>query len=152
MDEDEIIKYLNNIIEKLSMNINVSPNELRDLEAFLNNYIKIIEEGRIVTNYSISSIFDKFLYVYNNYNIQYTDTINNIMKRFMIIRDKTDSGAMGYDKGNVKKLSNTPKNYHSIMEDELTPLNKAAFITTAFILEATVVITFILSLLALVKE
>ena len=109
-------------------------------------------ENGISLSYEVSGIFDKFKEYSNNNNFYVNDKIKNIMDRSIALRDKIDTGAMGYDKGYSKRLTNLPQNYHPTIETELTRRDKAAFITTAFILEATIVLAFIFALIALVND
>ncbi len=148
------INYLYQIINEIYMNIGtntVSEDKITFLESFLEKCVSLMEDG-ISLSYEVSGVFDRFILYANNNNYYVNDRIKNIVDRSKAIRDKVDNSAMGYDKGYSKMLTNKPNNYHPTAETELTRRDKAAFITTAFILEATVVLAFILSLIALVND
>lgn len=99
--------------------------------------------------------FNKFYNFYktNKNSIKddkYKDILDDIIEARDIILNKKDESAMEYsEKGYTKVLSNGQ--YKILNEDEPTKLGSAAFITTAIVLQATLALTLIMSLLALVK-
>lgn len=76
--------------------------------------------------------------------------LDNIVEARDAVLNKKDENAMEYSEKGYLKVST---NGMSILnnDEDITNVGKAAFITTTIIIEATLAITFIMSLLALVK-
>ena len=118
------------------------------------------EKNEQLQNYRGTQVlFDKFfkeyregIFVLDSKYIEIVETIAQI--KFEVI-NKTDDSAMdyaesGYQTAKTYTLINNANKGHALTE-EATKLNSAAFIATTIVLEATAIITLILSLLALVK-
>lgn len=105
--------------------------------------------------------FQKFYNKYNkNKNIndsKYKEIFDTIVEAHEAMLNKKDETAMDYSEKNYNtaktlSLTNQRSNgYNLTGEEDITKLNSAAFITTAIILEATLVLTLIISLFVLVK-
>lgn len=118
------------------------------------------EKNDQLQNYRATQIlFDKFFQDYREGKFilesKYIEIVETIAQIKFEVINKVDDSAMdyaesGYQTAKTKALTNNPNKGHALTED-ITKLNSAAFITTAIILQATLVLTLILSLLALVK-
>lgn len=100
--------------------------------------------------------FEKFFENYNNIiDPEYNKLLKEIYTAYKEILNKTDETAMEYKEKDYQTLSliNNPHNGYKLTEDDenITKLDKAAFITTAIVLQGTLVLGLIISLLALVK-
>lgn len=118
------------------------------------------EKNEQLQNYRGTQIlFDNFFKEYREgifiLEEKYIEVVEKIAKIKFEVINKTDDSAMdyaesGYQTAKTYTLTNNTNKGHALTE-EATKLNSAAFIATAIVLQATVLITFILSLLALVK-
>jgi len=103
--------------------------------------------------------FEKFLMEYKQGNIKdakYDEIFDAIVNAHEANLNKRDTSAMDYrekDYNSVKTLvlSEQKKGYYLTDDDKITKLNSAAFITTAIVLQGSLVVGLIISLLALVK-
>lgn len=105
--------------------------------------------------------FQKFIDKYNGENLRddrYKELLDAVKETHNAILNKTDESAMdyiekGYSTAKSLVLSNKENKGYNLTEDDesVTKLNSAAFITTAIVLQATLVLGLIISLLALVK-
>lgn len=120
------------------------------------------EKNEKLQNYRATQmLFDKFYQEYREGKIvlesKYIEIIERIAKTKFEVLNKTDDSSMdyvesGYQTAKTYSLTNNPNKGHALTEDDnITKLNSAAFITTAVILQTTLLLAFILSLLALVK-
>lgn len=120
------------------------------------------EKNEQLQNYRATQIlFDKFFQDYREGKFvlesKYVEIIETIAQIKFEVINKIDDSAMdyaesGYQTAKTYTLSNNPNKGHALTdEDNITKLGSAAFITTAIVLQATLVLTLILSLLALVK-
>lgn len=127
---------------------------------FLRFCVQFESKGR--QNYpNTQRIFDKF-YTFQKNNGKYLkkdktqEVLNSIIDAHDFILNKTDETSMDYRENNyisakTLSLTNSSNKGHALTEENPLELNKAAFITTTIILEATLVGTLIVALLALVK-
>ncbi len=143
------LELIDSIIEAISMGMFVTENQINYLESFIKTCINNNINGYI-NSPEMQQLFDK----YENYatiNGYINENIKAIMTKYNdFIRNTIDKGAM-YSKENIKKLSYKNGNAN-ILDENLTKLDRLGFISTAIILEASLVVTFILSLIALVKK
>lgn len=117
------------------------------------------EKNNIQNPHNTQETFEYFLNKYDGENVKdpkYKEILDNIKDAHNMILNKKDESAMDYkekDYITAKELSLKPNvsNGHKLTDDNITNLNTKAFITTAIVLQATLVLTLILSLLALVK-
>ena len=118
------------------------------------------EKNEQLQNYRGTQIlFDKFFQDYRDDKLvlesKYIEIVETIAQIKFEVINKVDDSAMdyaesGYQTAKTYALTNNPNKGHALTED-VTKLSSAAFITTTIILQATLVLTLILSLLALVK-
>lgn len=118
------------------------------------------EKNEQLQNYRGTQIlFDNFFKEYREgifiLEEKYIEVVEKIAKIKFEVINKTDDSAMdyaesGYQTAKTYTLTNNTNKGHALTE-EATKLNSAAFIATAIVLQTTILITFILSLLALVK-
>jgi len=94
--------------------------------------------------------FEKF-YMDNKYldDKVYGELLKSIYDEYIYILNKVDQTSMDYKEKDYKTINN---DYNSNVEgSDITGLNSAAFITTAIVLQGTLVLGLIISLLTLVK-
>lgn len=143
------LELIDSIIEAISMGMFVTENQINYLESFIKTCINNNISGYI-NSPEMQQLFDK----YENYatiNGYINENIKAIMTKYNdFIRNTVDKGAM-YSKESIKKLSYKNGNAN-ILDENLTKLDRLGFISTAIILEASLVVAFILSLIALVKK
>lgn len=127
---------------------------------FLDTCVKRQKDGKINpinTHKNMEMLCDNLKK--HNINITsaaYQEILYGLVKANDAILNKKDETAMEYSEKNYNTaktltLTNQTKRYNLTDEDNITKLNSAAFITTAIILEATLVLTLIISLFVLVK-
>ncbi len=152
------IFYLNGIFN------NIKKGKTTDKEInIMLNFLRFCvdrEKNEQLQNYRGTQIlFDKFFQEYREgifvLESKYIEIVETIAKIKFEVINKIDDSAMdyaesGYQTAKTYSLTNNTNKGHALTE-EATKLNTAAFITTAIVLQATVLITFILSILALVK-
>ncbi len=152
------IFYLNGIFNKIKQNM-ANEKEINILLKFL-RFCVDREKNEQLQNYRGTQIlFDDFFKEYREgifvLDEKYIEIVEKIAKIKFEVINKIDDSAMdyaesGYQTAKTYALTNNPNKGHALTED-ITKLSSAAFITTTIVLQATVLITFILSLLALVK-
>jgi len=129
-----------NLLDKKTMKI------LIDFLMFSVNKIKNNE-----INYRrTQETFEKF-YMDNKYldDKVYGELLKSIYDEYIYILNKVDQTSMDYKEKDYKTINN---DYNSNVEgSDITGLNSAAFITTAIVLQGTLVLGLIISLLTLVK-
>lgn len=134
-----------NLLDKKTMKI------LIDFLMFSVNKIKNNE-----INYRrTQETFEKF-YMDNKYleDKVYGELLKSIKEAYISILNKVDESSMEYKEKDYKTLSliNTSNSkYITNKEEDITKLNTAAFITTAIVLQGTLILGLIISLLTLVK-
>ena len=152
------IFYLNGLFNDIKQNkandkkINIILNFLR--------FCVDREKNEQLQNYrGTQMLFDNFFQEYREgtfvLDSKYIEIIETIAKIKFEVINKVDDSAMdyresGYQTAKTYTLTNKTNTGHALTE-EATKLNSAAFIATTIVLEATAIITLILSLLALVK-
>ena len=103
--------------------------------------------------------FEKFLNEYKVGTIKdkrYKEIIETIIRAHEANLNRHDSSAMDYSEKDYSTaktlvLGTGKKGYNLTGDDDITKLNSAAFITTAIILQGSLAVGLIISLLALVK-
>lgn len=133
-----------NLLDKKTMKI------LIDFLMFSVNKIKNNE-----INYRrTQETFEKF-YMDNKYldDKVYGELLKSIKEAYISILNKVDESSMEYKEKDYKTLSliNNPNSKYITNEEDITKLNTAAFITTAIVLQGTLILGLIISLLTLVK-
>lgn len=141
-------ELLNTIIEAIFNGIGLSDEQLDFFTKFLDKCVTNEELGYTNPG-NIQQIFDKY-YEYAITDTSVTnDRIKAILERKKNLLNKTDTNdyEKDYKVEHTKILKFIPKQ----KDDNLTELDKAAFVSVAIILEGTLVGTLIIALLALVK-
>ena len=126
---------------------------------FLKFCIDRENDGKI-NSLNTQNNFQKF---YNKYkknsdlnDSKYKEVFDAVIEAHDTMLNKKDESAMDYSEKNYNtaktlSLTNQNRGYNLTEDDDITKLNKSAFITTAIILEATLVLSLIISLFVLVK-
>lgn len=152
------IFYLNSIFNDIKQN-KANDKQINIMLNFLRFCVEREKNDKLQNFYKTQVLFDKFFEDYRNEKIvlenKYKEIIETISQIKFEVLNKVDDSAMdykesGYQTAKTYTLTNNPNKEHALTED-ITKLNSAAFITTAIVLQATLVLTLILSLLALVK-
>ena len=126
------------------------------------NFLKFCikrESENLINPMNTQNNFEKFLNEYNNGNVKdknYVEILDTIKEAHSANLNKVDESAMDYrekDYTTAKSLTLTnQKNGYKLTEDEpITKLNSAAFITTAIVLQGSLILGLLISLLSLVK-
>lgn len=153
------IEFINGIIDiytKETENENLlDKRTMKILIDFLMFSVNKIKNNEI--NYrKTQETFEKF-YENNKYQKDkvYGELLKSIKEAYISILNKVDETSMDYREKDYKSLSliNNLNNGYKLTEDDenITKLNTAAFITTAIVLQGSLVLGLIISLLALVK-
>lgn len=138
-DYDGKENLLNTIIDAIFYDYGVTNEQIEFLTDFLNACV-INEEQGLNNPGNLQEIFDKYYEYATVENKFLNEKIKSIFKRKEELeKSKTQDNSLELEKTNVLKL--TPP----------TDLNSKAFITTAIILESTLVIVFVISLVMLLK-
>lgn len=119
------------------------------------------EKNNVQNSRNTQEVFEYFINKYNGENVKdkkYKEVLDNIKNAHNAILNTTDKNAMDYREKNyltAKELTlkTNITNGHSLTKDDenITKLNSAAFIATTIVLEATLAIGLIISLIVLVK-
>ena len=146
-DYDDKEDLLNTLIEAIYNNMGISGEQIVFLTNFLDMCVSNQELGNI-NPANLQEIFDKY-YEYAKTDSSVTnDNIKEIFNRYEMLLNKTDENE--YEKDYIvehtKVLKFIPKK-----NENMTGLDKAAFVSVAVILEATLVGTLIIALISLVK-
>lgn len=147
-DYDGKEELLDTLIEAIFNNMGISEEQIEFLTNFLNMCVTNQELGNINPG-NLQEIFDKY-YEYAKIDSSVTnDKIQEIFARYEVLLNKTDENEYekDYNVEHTKILRFVPKNNN----DNLTGLDKAAFVSVAVILEATLLGTLIIALISLVK-
>lgn len=146
-DYDGKEQLLDTIIEAIFNNFGVTEEQIKFLTEFLDKCVTNEENG-LTNPGNLQEVFDKY-YDYAKTDSSVTnDEIRTIFERKDKLLNKTDSNEYekDYSVEHTKVLKFVPNKH-----DDLTGLDKAAFISVAVILEGTLIGTLIIALLALVK-
>lgn len=147
-DYDGKEELLDTLIEAIFNNMGISEEQIEFLTNFLDMCVTNQELGNINPG-NLQEIFDKY-YEYAKIDSSVTnDKIEEIFARYEVLLNKTDENEYekDYSVEHTKVLRFIPKNNN----DNITGLDKAAFVSVAVILEATLVGTLIIALISLVK-
>lgn len=155
---EENIIFVNNIVDEYIYKQNISSQKMEIMLNFLNFCINREKES-LQNKLNSQNVFNKFYNFFKNNNAElvnnkYKILLNSIVDARDIILNKKDESAMEYSEvGYTKVLVPSKNEGYKLIEsdDNITKLGSAAFITTSIILQATLIISFVLSLLALVK-
>lgn len=129
---------------------------MEKLVNFLKFCVNREKDGKI-NSLNTQNNFNKFynLYLKNKDKIEdkkYNELFDAVVEAHDYILNKKDESAMEYSEKGYTKVLTTNANGPKLTEDnDITKLNSAAFITTTIVLEATLILSFVLSLFALVK-
>lgn len=138
---------LNTIIDAIFSNFGVSEEQIKFLTDFLDKCVTNEEMGYTNPG-NLQEVFDKY-YNYAITDMSVTnDEIKAIIERKNNLLNKTDNNE--YDKDYQVEYTKVLK-FTQNKRDNLTGLDKAAFVSVAIILEGTLIGTLIIALLALVK-
>lgn len=152
------IFYLNHVFNDIKQSES-NDKEINIMLNFLRFCVEREKNEKLQNFYKTQVLFDKFFEDYRNGKIEleskYIEILETIAQIKFEVLNKVDDSAMdyvenGYQTAKTYTLTNKQNKGYALTED-ITKLNSAAFITTAIILQATLVLTLILSLLALVK-
>ena len=138
---------LNTIIDAIFSNFGVSDEQIKFLTDFLDKCVTNEEMGYTNPG-NLQEVFDKY-YNYAITDMSVTnDEIKSIIERKNNLLNKTDNNEYekDYQVEHTKVLKFIPNK-----RDDITGLDKAAFVSVAIILEGTLIGTLIIALLALVK-
>lgn len=154
------IFYLNGIFNDIKNN-KAKDREINIMLNFLRFCVDREKNEQLQNFRATQMLFDKFFQEYRESKIaldgKYIEIIETIAQIKFEVLNKVDDSAMdyaesGYQTAKTYALTNNPNKGHALTEDDnITKLGSAAFITTAIVLQATLLLTLILSLLALVK-
>lgn len=154
------IFYLNGIFNDIKNN-KAKDREINIMLNFLRFCVDREKNEQLQNFRATQMLFDKFFQEYRESKIEldgkYIEIIETIAQIKFEVLNKVDDSAMdyaesGYQTAKTYALTNNPNKGHALTEDDnITKLGSAAFITTAIVLQATLLLTLILSLLALVK-
>ena len=146
-DYDGKEDLLDTLIEAIFNNMGISEEQIEFLTNFLDKCVTNQEMGNINPG-NLQEIFDKY-YEYAKYDSSVTnDKIQEIFARYEVIINKTDENE--YDKDYSVEHTKVLR-FVSNKNDNLTGLDKAAFVSVAVILEATLIGTLLIALISLVK-
>lgn len=146
-DYDGKEELLDTLIEAIFNNMGISEEQIEFLTNFLDMCVTNQELGNINPG-NLQEIFDKYYEYAKIDSSVVNDKIEEIFARYEVLLNKTDENEYekDYNVEHTKVLRFVPKN-----NDNLTGLDKAAFVSVAVILEATLAGTLIIALLSLVK-
>ena len=154
------IFYLNGIFNDIKNN-KAKDRQINIMLNFLRFCVDREKNEQLQNFRTTQMLFDKFFQEYREgkivLEIKYIEIIETIAQIKFEVLNKVDDSAMdyaesGYQTAKTYALTNNPNKGHALTEDDnITKLGSAAFITTAIVLQATLLLTLILSLLALVK-
>lgn len=147
-DYDGKEELLDTLIEAIFNNMGISEEQIEFLTNFLDMCVTNQELGNINPG-NLQEIFDKYYEYAKNDSSVTNDKIEEIFARYEVLINKTDENEYekDYSVEHTKVLRFIPKNNN----DNITGLDKAAFVSVAVILEATLVGTLIIALISLVK-
>lgn len=162
-------KFLNYIIESISLDMGVTDNQIDFLTLFMEKCVEreefILEQDKRIKEASslgnsideirlhipgeLETIYELY-YGFVKENPKYTNSeiAKIIARKEEIEKQKPEE----LKKDNTVKLDQRLKELKLTNNNKLTPLEKAGFISVTIILEATIIIGGILSILALVKK
>lgn len=154
------IFYLNGIFNDIKQN-KANDRQINIILNFLRFCVDREKNEQLQNFRATQMLFDKFFQEYREGKIvlesKYIEIVETIAQIKFEVLNKVDDSAMdyaesGYQTAKTYALTNNPNKGHALTEeDNITKLGSAAFITTAIVLQATLLLTLILSLLALVK-
>lgn len=154
------IFYLNGIFNDIKNN-KAKDRQINIMLNFLRFCVDREKNEQLQNFRATQMLFDKFFQEYREskivLNSKYIEILETIAQIKFEVLNKVDDSAMdyaesGYQTAKTYALTNNPNKGHALTEDDnITKLGSAAFITTAIVLQATLLLTLILSLLALVK-
>jgi len=131
---DDSINTLNKTIEAISIDVPVSDHQIEFLKKFIQLYMIEYSKTDSIIPGELTVIFDK----YYDYAKNYSKFLNAEIEEMLNKKEEID------------KVKEMEKNNRKVLE--LTPVEKAGFISVAIILEASVIIGGIIAILALVKK
>ncbi len=154
--KENTLNIVRNIINAIKSDDVVPDSEINFLTLFLNNCVSREENG-IINEGDVQKEFNSFYNYVKTTGNYINDSIKNIIlrKEASINRVYIDNDS-GHSNEQVRALSlkNNVQNGHKLTEEEsgLSFRDKAAFISTTIVLEGSIVLALILSLISLVKS
>jgi len=146
-DYDGKEELLDTLIEAIFNNMGISEEQIKYLTEFLDMCVSNQEMGNINPG-NLQEIFDKYYEYAKTDSSVINDEIKEIFNRYDVLINKVDENEYekDYTVEHTKVLRFVPNK-----NDNLTGLDKAAFVSVAIILEATLVGTLLIALISLVK-
>lgn len=146
-DYDGKEELLDTLIEAIFNNMGITEEQIEFLTNFLDMCVSNVEMGNI-NPANLQEVFDKYYEYAKLDSSVVNDNIYKIFERYDKVLNKTDENnyEKDYSVENTKVLKFIPNKH-----DDMRALDKAAFVSVAVVLEATLVGTLIIALISLVK-